>query len=189
MKQIVFFGDSLTAGYALQSPSTASFPALLQKKIDALGFQYKVYNAGLSGDTTTSALDRLEQVSNIPAEIFVIALGANDMLRNHNPLSTAANLQKIIAMVKSKHPEVQLILLGMELPAWISAAGASQYRNLFRQIAEEHGMPFLPFLLDGVAGKQEFNIADGLHPNAAGYQIIADRVWPILHSLLQSKEN
>ncbi|MFA4870662.1 MAG: arylesterase [Pedobacter sp.] len=185
MKQIIFFGDSLTAGYGLRSAPTESFPALLQQKINQSGFPYQIINAGISGDTTQSALYRLEKVLRSPIAIFILALGANDMLQSHSPTATAANLEKIIQRVKETNPEVKLALLGMELPAWITQAKAEPYRKLYRGLAEKYGMSYLPFLLEGVAGKPELNMPDGLHPNAAGYQIIAERVWPLLHSMLE----
>lgn len=185
MKQIIFFGDSLTAGYGLRSASTESFPAILQQKINQSGFPYQIINAGISGDTTQSALYRLENVLLSPATIFILALGANDMLRSHSPAATAANLEKIILRVKETNPEVKLALLGMELPGWITQARAEPYRKLYRSLSEKYGMGYLPFLLEGVAGKPELNMPDGLHPNAAGYQIIAERVWPLLHSMLE----
>jgi acyl-CoA thioesterase-1 len=185
MKQIIFFGDSLTAGYGLRSASTESFPALLQQKINQSGFPYQIINAGISGDTTQSALYRLENVMRSPAAIFILALGANDMIRSHSPAATAANLEKIILRVKEMCPEVKLALLGMELPAWITQARAEPYRKLYRILAEKNGMSYLPFLLEGVAGKPELNMPDGLHPNAAGYRIIAERVWPLLHNMLE----
>lgn len=185
MKQIIFFGDSLTAGYGLRSASTESFPALLQQKINQSDFHYQVINAGISGDTTQSALYRLESVLRSPATIFVLALGANDMIRSHSPAATAANLEKIIQRVKETYPEVRLALLGMELPAWITQARAEPYRKLYRGLAEKYGMSYLPFLLEGVAGKPELNMPDGLHPNAAGYHVIAERVWPLLHRMLE----
>ncbi|MEQ7802176.1 arylesterase [Pedobacter sp. ASV1-7] len=185
MKQIIFFGDSLTAGYGLRSAPTESFPALLQQKINQSCFPYQIINAGISGDTTQSALYRLENVLRSPVAIFILALGANDMLQSHSPAATAANLEKIIQRVKETNPEVKLALLGMELPAWITQAKAEPYRKLYRGLAEKYGMSYLPFLLEGVAGKPELNMPDGLHPNAAGYQIIAERVWPLLHSMLE----
>lgn len=184
MKEIIFFGDSLTAGYGLRSASTESFPALLQQKINQSGFQYQIINAGISGDTTQSALYRLENVLRSPAAIFILSLGANDMIRGHSAAATAANMEKIIQRVKEIYPEVKLALLGMELPAWITQARAEPYRKLYRGLAEKYGMSYLPFLLEGVAGKPELNMSDGLHPNAAGYHIIAERVWPLLHSML-----
>jgi len=188
MKKIIFFGDSLTAGYGLQSPATESFPGLLQQKINNAGFDYQIVNAGLSGDTTESALFRLENVLKNRAEIFFLALGANDILRSYQPSVTGANLEKIIMRVKEKYPNVKFALLGMELPAWITDARAQPYRRLYRGLAVKYGMTYLPFLLDGVAGNQALNLPDGLHPTASGYEIIADRVWPLLHSLLVKED-
>ena len=184
MKQIIFFGDSLTAGYGLKSVDTESFPARLQQKIFATGYNYQVINAGLSGDTTSSGLARLNKHLLGPADIFVIALGANDMLRGYSPVTMATNILEIIARVKKRYPKIKLLLLGMELPAWITAANAAQYRQLYSSIASRENVALLPFLLEGVAGQRSLNFPDGVHPNARGYEIIAEKVWPALQKLL-----
>lgn len=188
MKQIVFFGDSLTAGYGLRSASTESFPALLKEQIDKAGFNYQIINAGISGDTSQSGLSRLENVLRYPADIFFLGLGANDILRSYPSSTTAVNLDKIITRVKEKYPKVKIVLLGMELPEWIVTSIADTYRKLYRGLAEKHNLSYLPFLLEGVIGKAELNLPDRLHPNANGYRIIADRVWPVLQNLLEKAD-
>ncbi len=184
MKNILFFGNSLTAGYGLFNPSLESFPALIEKKLREACFGYKVINAGISGETTKGGLDRIDLLLNQPIDVFVLELGANDLLRGINPNHTRKNLQAIINKVKQKNPNVRLVLLGMELPAYIAGNMALEFRGVFRKIAEDNQMDFLPFLLDGVAGIRHLNLNDGLHPSAEGYKIIADNVWNLLKTFL-----
>jgi len=184
MKEIIFFGDSLTAGYGLHSPQTESLPALLAEKARAGGSAFHYLNAGISGDTTSSALLRLPKLLKLPVDIFVVALGANDMLRGYLPSSMAMNLENIVIQIKQAHPKAKILLLGMELPTWITAQRASQYRNIYVSLAEKYELAFLPFLLDGVIGIRHLNLPDLVHPNAQGYKMIGERVWPLLKGLL-----
>lgn len=184
MKKILFFGDSLTAGYGLNAPTRQSFPALLEKKASNEGTPFEYTNAGISGDTTASALLRLPMLLNKPYDIYVIGLGANDMLRGHPPASMSQNLEQIIHQLKQAQPHAKILLLGMELPAWITASRASQYKDIYRKLAERHQLAFLPFLLEGVIGQRAVNLPDLVHPNAMGYEHVARRVWPLLKPLL-----
>jgi len=183
MKNILFFGDSLTAGYGLLNVALESLPALFQKKIDDAGLDYKVINAGVSGETSAAGLIRVDLFLNNQVDIFVLELGANDGLRGVSAAKTAENLQQIINKVRVKFPSVKILLLGMEIPAWIPGANAAAFRSIFRQLAIANNIPLVPFLLDGVAGIKELNLNDGLHPSAAGYQVIAEKVWPKLQQL------
>ncbi|MCX2481547.1 arylesterase [Pedobacter sp. MC2016-15] len=184
MKRIVFFGDSLTAGYGLQQPDEQSFPALIQRELNNTGLDYLAVNAGLSGDTSASGLSRLSYWLSEPIDVFVLELGANDLLRGLAPAGTQRNLQAIIDQVKSKFPLAKLLLLGMQLPLWVPGQRAAEFRQLYQDLAMTNKIPFLPFLLDGVAGIKHLNMHDGVHPLAEGYQIIAGRVWRILLPLL-----
>jgi acyl-CoA thioesterase-1 len=186
LKQILFFGDSLTAGYGLTNPNQDALPALIQQKIDGLGLSYRVVNAGLSGDTSRAGLSRIEGLLNLRTDIFVLALGANDMLRGESAGNTRNNLQQIIDQVKGKHPLAQLVLIGMQLPAWIPGDRAEDFRRMFPALAKANDMAFLPFMLEGVAGIKHLNMYDGVHPLAAGYQIIAENVWQVLKKSLTS---
>lgn len=188
MKNILFFGDSLTAGYGLLNVALESLPALIQAKILAEKFPYHVLNAGVSGETSAGGLARIDLLLNKPIDVFVLELGANDILRGIPPQSTAGNLQAIVNKVKAKHPKAKMALLGMELPQWIPGAFAGAFRAVFKQIAQANQMAFVPFLLNGVAGVAHLNLRDGLHPTAMGYQIIADKVWPVLRPLLSTVE-
>ena len=184
MKNILFFGDSLTAGYGLLNVSLESLPALVQGKIMQEKLPYHVINAGVSGETSVGGLARINLLLNQPVDVFVLELGANDILRGIPPQTTASNLQAIINKVKAKHPQAKMVLLGMELPGWIPGAFVAAFRAVFSQVAKANQMAFVPLLLDGVAGIAHLNLRDGLHPTAAGYKIIADKVWPTIKPLL-----
>lgn len=191
MKQIIFFGDSLTQGYGLNDPDTASFPALIQRMIDQTSLAFRVINAGISGDTTYSAKNRLSGILEMQIDIFVLELGANDFIRGQSAQSVEQNLQSIIDQVKQRHPNAPILLLGMELPAWISGTKAAGYRNIYQRLAVKNNIALLPFLLEGVAGIPHLNMFDGIHPLAAGYEIIAKNVWKALKLLIDqvNKQN
>ncbi|MFD2288856.1 arylesterase [Pedobacter petrophilus] len=188
MKQIIFFGDSLTQGYGLRDPATASFPALIQKMINETGEGFNVVNAGLSGDTTFSAQNRLKPILAMQTNIFVLELGANDLIRGHSAPDVEANLQYIIDQVKQHHPAAPVLLLGMELPKWIPGAKAAGYRNIYTRLATKNKIHLVPFLLEGVAGIPRLNMFDGIHPLAEGYEIIALNVWNTLKTILENIE-
>jgi len=185
MKHIIFFGDSLTAGYGLRNAAIESFPAIIQRKITQAGLNYKVVNAGISGDTTKDGLKRIDRLIVPSIDIFVLALGANDMLRGVPPELMFTHLQQIIDKIQDKNPKVNLLLLGMELPVWVPGERAAAYRNVFRRLVANYDIAFVPFLLEGVAGIKHLNMADGVHPLAEGYQLIAETIWSALKSLLK----
>ncbi|MDQ8051940.1 MAG: arylesterase [Pedobacter sp.] len=183
-KHILFFGDSLTAGYGLSSPNTESFPALLKRMAAAenLGFSYT--NAGISGDTTQSAIQRLPKLLKGNIDIAVIGIGANDILRGYPPETMTANIEKIIQQIRLNDHRTRILLLGMELPAWISHQRVSAYRDIYSNLAGKYELSFLPFMLEGVIGNRSLNLADLVHPNAKGYEKIARAIWPLLKQLL-----
>ena len=185
MKNILFFGNSLTAGYGLGNAATESMPGLIQEKINALAIPAKVINAGISGDTTRGGLARIDRYLSAPVDIFVLELGINDVLRGISPQTSLKNLQAIIDKVKTKYPQAKLVLLGMEIPSFIQGNFADEFRAIFRQLATVNHMGFLPFLLAGVAGKKHLNLVDRLHPSAAGYKVIAENVWPLIYKILK----
>jgi len=184
MQNILFFGDSLTAGYGLQNAAIESFPAIIQQKINNAGFQYKVLNAGLSGDTTSGGLLRLDYWLSRPISVFVLELGINDILRGISPVVTLKNLQTIIDKVKDRYPRVKIALMGMQLPAFLHNPVAGQFSEIFKMLAKSNQLSLVPFFLQGVAGISNLNLPDKLHPNAAGYKVIADNVWPVIEPLL-----
>ena len=193
MQNIIFFGDSLTAGYQL--PASASFPSVLQQRIDSLDLPYKAFNYGVSGETSAGGRLRLASVLNRqPVDVFVLALGANDGLRGIPVRETTQNLQTIIDQVKLKYPEARIVLVGLEFPFDLGPLGghrmaryALDFKALFRELAEKNSVPFVPFLLQGVIGQRHLNLPDGVHPNAAGQKILADNVWSVLEGVLAVK--
>jgi acyl-CoA thioesterase-1 len=178
MKSILFFGNSLTAGYGVE-PSEA-FPALIQSKIDSMHLPYKVINAGLSGETSAGGKNRIDWVLNQPVDIFFLELGGNDGLRGIPVKETEKNLQIIIDKVAAKYPQAQLVLVGMLIPPSMGATYANDFKNVFRRLADKNKLRFLPFLLEGVGGVAELNQPDGIHPTARGHKIVAETVWNVL---------
>lgn len=182
LKKILFFGDSLTAGFGL--PAHQSFPSLVQEKINREKLPYRTINAGLSGETSAGAKTRIVDLLNEPIAVFVLELGINDVLRGITVEQTLANLQFVIDFVKIKQPGAKMLLLGMELPHVLTGQILMDFRMIFRHLAQKNNMAFLPFLLNGVVGNRLLNLQDGVHPNAKGYEIIAGNIWPILKILL-----
>jgi len=182
-QRIVFLGDSLTAGYSLDSD--LSFPSLIQQRIDREGLPFTVVNSGISGDTTAGGLRRLNWLMKQPVSIMFIALGANDGLRGFAPAVTRSNLTAIITTVKTNSPDTLIILAGMKLPFNMGTEYVKSFESTFREVAAEYDIPFLPFLLEGVAGQPEMNLQDGIHPNAAGHEKIAKLVWPYLEPVIR----
>jgi acyl-CoA thioesterase I len=182
-KTILFFGDSLTAGYGLEDPSLA-FPGLIQKRIDAEGLLYRVVNAGLSGETTAGGLRRLDWVLKQPVDIFVLELGGNDGLRGLPPKEAEANLQAMIDKVRAKNAAAKIILTGMMMPTSMGADYTRSFASVYPSLAEKNQLTLIPFLLQGVAGVSRFNQPDQIHPNARGHAMVAETVWETLRPSL-----
>lgn len=187
MQQIVFFGDSLTAGYGLKNPALESMPGLIQQKINAEGLAATVINAGISGDTTGGGVSRIDRLLHHPIDIFVLELGINDAIRGISPQTSLRNLQVIIDKVKAAHPNVKMAILGMEIPVFLKGPFAEEFKAIFRQLAAVNNMGFVPFMLKDVTGIKHLNLYDRLHPNAEGYRIIANNVWPVVRKLVLSQ--
>jgi acyl-CoA thioesterase-1 len=181
---VLFFGDSLTAGYGLD-PAQA-FPALIQAKITAHGWDFQVINAGLSGETTAGGLRRIDWVLQRPIAVFVLALGANDGLRGLPLADAKRNLQAIIDRTRDKYPRVKIVLAGMQVPTNLGREYTTGFRTMFPALAAANNATQLPFLLEGVGGVPALNLPDGIHPNPAGHKIIAENVWQVLEPLLRS---
>jgi acyl-CoA thioesterase I len=180
---VVFLGDSITAGYGLD-PEEA-YPAVLAEKMRAAGLTFDVVNAGLSGDTTAAGLRRTAWVLRRPIAVFVLALGGNDGLRGIPPDETERNLQAIIDAVRQAQPGARIVLTGMQSPPNMGPDFTTAFRALFPRLAEKNAVPFVPFLLEGVAGIPEMNQADGIHPTAEGQRLIAGLVWPVLEPVVR----
>lgn len=179
-KKIVFIGDSLTEGYQLSKEY--SFPSLIQKKLDKDNLNYEVINGGVSGATSASGMSRLKWFLKSEPEIIVFALGANDGLRGLKVAKTRSNLEKVIQ--RAKELDIKLILAGMQIPPNYGVAYTESFRKMFPTLAKKYNVPLIPFLLEGVAGKKSLNLADGIHPNKKGYEIIANTVYKKLKELL-----
>ncbi len=181
-KKIVFFGNSLTAGYGL-SPSQA-FPAIIQQKIDSLGLSYQVVNAGVSGETSSGGNTRIDWILKQSIDIFVLELGANDGLRGIPLSETKKSLQAIIDKVKAKNPDTKLVFAGMQIPPNMGQQYTTEFKNIYTELAEKNGMELVPFLLEGVGGEVSLNQEDGIHPTAEGHRIVANNLWKQLEKLL-----
>lgn len=181
-RTILFFGNSLTAGYGLE-PAQA-FPALIQEKIDSLGLPYKAVNAGVSGETSSGGNNRVDWILKQPVDVFVLELGGNDGLRGIPVAETKKNLQAIIDKVKAKYPQARLVLAGMQVPPNMGAQYAGAFRALYTELAQKNNMTLIPFLLEGVGGEAKLNLEDGIHPTAEGHRIVAQNVWQYLGPLL-----
>ena len=182
-KSIVVMGDSIAAGYGVE-PDQA-FPALLQRKIDKAGLNYKVINAGLSGDTTAGGLRRIDWLLRRPIDLLLLELGGNDGLRGISPEETRRNLNGIITKAKQKYPRAKIVVAGMQMPENMGAEYTEAYREVFPAVAREHDAVLIPFLLEGVGGSAELNQEDRIHPTPAGHRLIAENVWQVLKPVLE----
>ena len=181
--KIVAFGDSLTAGFGLTERE--SYPYLLQERLNADGYNYEVVNAGVSGDTSLGGLERVDWVlEQDGVEILVLELGANDLLRGIPVAKMKANLDKIIEKAKARN--VSVLLCGMIAPPTMGADYQRDYTNAFPDLATQHKIAYLPFLLENIALKRELNQADGIHPNAEGTKIMMTNVYKELKPMLKS---
>jgi acyl-CoA thioesterase-1 len=180
--RIVFLGDSLTAGLGLAREE--SIPSLIQRRLDAEGYDYEVVNAGVSGDTSAGGLSRLDWSLEGDARVLVIELGGNDGLRGLPPAAMKQNLDAIISRARARG--LQVLLTGMEAPPNFGAAYTSEFRQVFRDLAREHDVAFMPFFLEGVAGVPSLNQGDGIHPNPEGARVIERTVWQSLEPLLEN---
>lgn len=183
-RSIIFFGDSLTAGYGLANPSAEAYPALIQKKMEVAGLAWRVVNAGLSGETTSGGLRRIDWILRQPVDVFVLALGANDGLRGIDPALSRRNLQEIISHVRSKNSAARIVVAGMQMPPSLGEDYTREFNGMFPLVARTNDATLIPFLLEGVGAQAEYNQGDRIHPNAAGHAIIAEQVWKVIHPLL-----
>ncbi len=181
-KIILFFGNSITAGYQLDMDQ--AFPALIQERIDSLGLNYKTINAGLSGETSAGGRSRIDWVLRTVPDIFFLELGANDGLRGLPLEETPKNLQAIIDKVKQVNPEVKIIIAGMMVPPNLGQDYTTKFHQIFPELAKRNRAICIPFLLDGVAGDPRLNLPDGIHPTSKGHKIVADTVWKYLEPLI-----
>ena len=183
-RNILFLGDSITAGYGLE-PAQA-YPALIQGKINAKRWPFKVINAGQSGDTTAGGLSRMDWLLRNHIDVLVLELGGNDGLRGLPAETTGKNLQAIIGRSREKYPDVKILLAGMQVPPNMGHDYAKQFNAIFADIAKKNKAALVPFVLEGVGGVPALNLPDGIHPTAKGHEIVAANVWKVLAPLLRS---
>lgn len=181
-KVILFYGNSLTAGYGLD-PSE-SFPSNIEDIIDSLDLSYEVVNAGLSGETTSGGLKRLDWVMQQKVDLFILELGANDMLRGLPISETRKNLSAIINKVKAKNKNVKIGLCEMMAPPNMGDDYVNEFTKIYIDLAAPDDIVFFPFFLNGVAGHPDLMLQDGKHPNAQGQKIVAKNVWAVLKGML-----
>ncbi len=181
--KIIAFGDSLTAGFGLSEKE--SYPYLLQEKLKADGFDFEVVNAGVSGDTSLGGLERAEWVlEQDNAKILILELGANDLLRGIPVAKMKANLDQIIRKANAKN--LKVLLCGMLAPPTMGAEYQRDFTRAFPDLAAEHKVAFLPFLLENVALDKDLNQADGIHPNPRGTKIMAENIYAALKPMLDN---
>ncbi len=183
-KKILFFGDSITAGYGLEDSNDA-YPGVLQQKIDSLELNYSVINSGVSGETTAGGKSRIDWILNQDIDVFILELGANDGLRGVALDQTRSNLQDIITAVQEKDPSIQIILAGMQLPPNMGQAYTEGFRKIFSDLATINNIALIPFILEDVGGVPALNQSDGIHPTVEGHQIVARNVWEILEPIIR----
>ena len=181
-KTFIFYGNSLTAGYGL-APENA-FPAVVAELIEESGKKYKVVNAGVSGETSSGGLTRIDWILKQHIDIFILELGANDGLRGIPTKKTIENLLGIIDKLKSTYPDCKIIIAGMMVPPNMGQDYANKFAGIYSEIVKSTNAAFIPFLLEGVAGDPDLNLPDGIHPNSEGHKIVAKNVMAVLEPFL-----
>jgi len=180
--RIVALGDSLTSGYGIGRE--AAFPAVLQQKLAAAGFDYEIVNAGVSGDTSTGALRRLSRALDGDVRVLIVSIGANDGLRGVPVATMKSNIDRIISTAHERG--ISVVLCGMETPPMRGMDYSVAFHNAFTDLAAKYRVMFVPFLLKDVILDANMLQPDHVHPNAAGARRIADNVWPYLEGVLRA---
>ena len=183
--RLVALGDSLTAGYGL--PQEAAFPAVLERALKAKGYRVEIANAGVSGDTSSGGLDRLDWSVPDGTDGVIVELGANDMLRGLDPSLTRKSIGAIVERLKARN--IPVMLAGMYASRNLGPDYVQKFDSLYPDIAKRHGLVLYPFFLDGVAGGRSLNLPDGLDPTARGVEIIVQRILPTVESFIGRPSN
>jgi acyl-CoA thioesterase-1 len=181
-KTILFFGNSLTAGYGIDPEE--SFAGRIQTRLDSLKKEYRVINGGLSGETTAGGLSRLDWFLEEEPYLFVLELGGNDGLRGIPLTETKKNLLAIVDKVKAKYPNTKIILAGMQIPPNMGQEYTEEFKAIYPAVAKEKNIELIPFLLEGVAGNPDLNLPDGIHPTPEGHKIVMETLWPYISKAL-----
>lgn len=180
---VMVLGDSLAAGYGVER--SEAFPALLENRARQKGWNVKVVNAGVSGDTTAGGRGRIDWLLNQRVDVLIIELGGNDGLRGIEPAATRANLQAIIDTAKARKPGIKIVVSGMQMPPNLGPDYRSAFEATFPEVAAENDALLIPHLLENVGGFPELNQPDRIHPTPEGHRVIADNVWEVLEPLLR----
>jgi len=185
--RLLYLGDSITAGFGLGEEQ--AFPALAQKKAEQAGFRTITVNAGVSGDTSTGGLNRINWLLKNRVDILILELGGNDGLRGVDLTLTEANLSAIIEKTKTAWPNVEIVVAGMMVPPNLGHEYTEAFRNMFPKVASRYNATLIPFVLEGVGGIRELNQPDGIHPTAEGHKLVAETVWNVIEPLLESRQD
>ncbi|MBS12170.1 MAG: arylesterase [Gemmatimonadetes bacterium] len=183
---VLFVGDSITAGLGIDEDQ--AFPALLQTRLDSMDWPVTAINAGLSGETSSGGLRRINWLLKQKVDVLVLELGANDGLRGIDLTLTERNLRAIVAATKEKHPYCEIIIAGMQVPTNLGQEYTTTFREMFGKVALDTGSELIPFLLENVGGIPELNLPDGKHPTAEGHKILAENVWKVLEAVLRKRQ-
>ena len=179
---IVAMGDSLTAG--LRVAEEDAYPAQLARRLQAAGYTYRVVNAGVSGETSSGAWSRIEWVlQSLQPDIVILETGANDGLRGLDPDLIQSNLERLVGLMRER--DIVVVLAGMRMLPNLGPAYTREFSQVYSRIAEKHDIILIPFFLEGVAGRDDLNQADKLHPTAEGYTRIVDTIYPYVIEAIQ----
>jgi acyl-CoA thioesterase-1 len=179
---IVALGDSLTAGLGLREEE--AWPALLERRLRADGYPWKVHNAGVNGETSSGARGRIGWILRLEPDIVVLETGGNDGLRGIPPRVLRENLDAMLGALEEAG--VVVVLAGMRMVENLGADYTREFARVYADLAKKHGVTFIPFLLKGVAGDPDLNQADGIHPNAAGHRVVTETVHPYAVEAIKS---
>jgi acyl-CoA thioesterase I len=183
---VMFLGTSLTDGYGLERED--AYPARVQEKIDSAGIPWEVVNAGVSGEKSAGALQRIRGwLIRQPFDVLVVETGANDMLQGADLDTLRANLQAIVDTVRAAKPEARIVLVGMLAAPNLGRPYVERFNRIYPEVARENDLPLVPFLLEEVAGERDLNLADGIHPNERGHRRVAETVWETLEPILRQE--
>jgi acyl-CoA thioesterase I len=184
---VLFLGDSITAGYGLEL--SQAYPALIQQRINQEGLNFKVINAGQSGDTSAGGLARMDWLLKNKIDVLVLELGGNDGLRGLPVENIRKNLQAIIDRARKQYPQIKIVIGGMKMPPNMGGQYSREFEAMFAALAKKNNAALIPFILEGVGGMRQMNLPDGIHPTAGGHEIVAENVWTVLAPVLHSVQS
>ena len=184
---VLFLGDSITAGYGLEL--SQAYPALIEQRIKKEGLNFKVINAGQSGDTSAGGLARMDWLLKNKIDVLVLELGGNDGLRGLPVEVIRKNLQAIIDRARKQYPQIRIVVAGMKMPPNMGGQYSREFEAMFAALAKKNNAALIPFILEGVGGVRQMNLPDGIHPTASGHEIVAENVWTVLAPVLRSLQS